>query len=100
MKLVPVEGNKKSIAELAQMAKAGPIILTRRGKPMAAIKDLSGKDWESLSLANNPQFMAIIESSRRSYRLKGGIGIDQVRKELGLKARSRNRHNSRKTTRD
>jgi hypothetical protein len=97
MKLLPIEGNKKSIAELAQMARTGPVILTQHGKPMAAVKDLSGKDWESISLANNPQFMAIIESSRRSFRLKGGIGIDQIRKEMGLKIRSR-RHNSRKTT--
>ena len=96
MKLLPIEGNKKSISELAQMARTGPVILTQHGKPMAAVKDLSGKDWESISLANNPQFMAIIESSRRSFRLKGGIGIDQVRKELGLKVGRRQRHNSQK----
>jgi hypothetical protein len=98
MKVLPIEGNKKSIAELAQMAKNGPVILTRDGRPLAAVRDLSGKDWESVSLANNPQFMAIIESSRRSFRIKGGIGIDQVRQQLGLKVRNQHRRNSRRPT--
>ncbi len=96
MRLLPIEGTKKSISELAQMAKSGPVILTRQGKPMAAVKDLSGKDWESVSLANNPQFMAIIEESRSSFRREGGIGIDEVRTQLGLKVKSRYRRNSRK----
>lgn len=91
MKLLAIEGNKKSIADLAQMAKAGPVILTRHGKPMAAVRDLTGKDWESISLANNPQFMAIIEKSRRSYRLHGGIGINDVCKELGFSGKRRHR---------
>jgi len=62
MKLLAIEETKKSIAQIAQMAKNGPVILTRRGKPMVAVKDLSGKDWESISLASNPEFMAIIEN--------------------------------------
>jgi hypothetical protein len=74
-----------SAEDLASLAKKEPVILTRNGQPLVAVKDLSGSDWESVSLANNPQFIAIIESSRRSYREKGGIPLDQIRKELGLK---------------
>ena len=96
MKLLAIEKTKKSIAQIAQMAKNGPVILTRRGKPMVAVKDLSGKDWESISLASNPEFMAIIEESRSSFRREGGIGIDEVRTQLGLKVKSRYRRNSRK----
>jgi hypothetical protein len=96
MKLISIEGNTKSIAELARMSKDGPVILTRKGKPMAAVRHLAGNDWESISLANNRQFMQIIENSRRSYRLHGGIGIDDVRKQLGLKVSSKHRHNSRR----
>jgi hypothetical protein len=29
--------------------------------------------------------MALIEESRRSYREKGGIGLDDLRQELGSK---------------
>jgi hypothetical protein len=39
---------------------------------------------ESASLANNPRFRALIEQSRRSYSEQGGIGLEDVRRELGL----------------
>src|ERR1700674_1456236 len=84
MKVVPVEQADLTFPELAERAKAGPVILTRKGKPLASIKDLSGSDWESISLANNPRFLALIEESRRSYREEGGIPLDEVRQELGL----------------
>ena len=49
-----------------------------------SVRDLSGSDWESTALANNSRFVEIIEQSRRSYREQGGIGIEQLRRELGL----------------
>jgi hypothetical protein len=61
MKVIELEKTKLTIAELAKMAKAGPVVLTRNGKPMAAVKDLSGCDWEAILLANNPKFQALIE---------------------------------------
>lgn len=91
MKLVPVETSNLTLPHLAKMAKHGPVILTRKGKPLVAAKDLAGWDWESVSLANNPRFIQIIERSRRSYRESGGIGIDDVRKKLGLKRFQRRR---------
>ncbi len=87
MKTVPVEDTVLTADELARMAKKEPVILTRNGRPLVAVKDLSGADWETVSLANNPKFIAIIEASRRSYREKGGIPLDQIREELGLKPR-------------
>ena len=88
MKVVPVEESDVTASQLAKMAKSGSVILTRNGRPLAAVKDLSGSDWESVSLANNPRFIALIEESRRSYREQGGIPIDDLRKEFGLRPRS------------
>ena len=87
MKTVAVENTTLTPKELAKMAKKEPVILTRNGQPLVAVKDLSGSDWETVSLANNPRFIALIEASRRSYRERGGIPLDLVRKELGLKPR-------------
>jgi len=50
------------------------------------IKDMFGSDWESLPLANNLQFRALIEESRRSYREEGGISLEELQAELGLQA--------------
>ena len=52
---------------------------------MVAVKALAGADWESLSLANNPRFIELIEESRRSYREESSIPLEALRAELGLK---------------
>lgn len=89
MRTLALEDSSVTTDELVRMAGKGPLILTRKGQPVAAVKDLSGSDWESVSLANNSRFIALIEASRRDYREKGGISLEQVRKELGLAARTR-----------
>ena len=43
-------------------------------------------DWESIALATNPKFLAIIESSRNSR--KPGLSTEQMRRRLGLKRRA------------
>ncbi len=95
MNVVPIE--KASLADVAELARSGTVILTRKGKPLAAVKDLSNSDWESVSLANNPRFREIIEDSRRSYREEGGISLEELRKELGLKAKKPSRRGKKKT---
>ena len=58
---------------------------------VVAVRDLSGSDWESVSLASNPKFMALIEESRRSYRDSGGISLEDLRHELDLGTATRSR---------
>ena len=84
MKVVPLEGTTMTVPELVELARGEAVILTRGGEPLISVRELSGSDWESASLANSPRFAAIIEQSRRSYREKGGIGIEQLRRELDL----------------
>jgi hypothetical protein len=86
MKVVPLEGMTMTVPELVELAKGEAVILTRGGQPLVAVRDVSGSDWEAAARANNPRFTAIIERSRRSYKDKGGIGIEQLRRELGLEA--------------
>jgi hypothetical protein len=84
MKVVPLEEARMTLPELVELAKVEPVILTLGGQPMVSVRDLSGSDWESASLVNNPRFQELIEQSRRSYRENGGIGLEQVRREFGL----------------
>src|SRR5436305_1097108 len=88
MKVIPVEGTNVTLPDVAKLAKEGTVILTKSGKPVAAIRDVSGSDWESISLAANPQFRKLIEDSRRSFRERGGIGLEELRAELGLKKKT------------
>ncbi len=85
MKAIALEDISITVAELAKMAGKHAVILTRGGKPVASVKGLDGLDWESVALANNPRFVALIEESRRSYREEGGTSLAEVRQQLGLK---------------
>lgn len=89
MKTVAMENMTLTAEELAAMAQKEPVILTRKGHPVAAVKDLRGSDWESVSLANNPKFIELIEASRRSYRKQGGIGLEEIRQQFGLRAKAK-----------
>lgn len=84
MKVVLLEETALTVAELAELVKEGAVIFTRNGQPQFAVKDVSGSDWESVSLASSPRFMAIIEESRRAYKETGGIGLDELSRELGI----------------
>jgi hypothetical protein len=88
MNVVPIEKTTLTLPQAADLAKHGTVILTRNGKPLAAIKNLTGADWESLALADNPRFQTLIEESRRSGRNEGALSLSQVCQELGLKAKS------------
>jgi hypothetical protein len=83
LKVLPLEDTTLTVSELEELVKEGPVILTRDGQPCLVIKDASGSDWESISLGLNPRFLALIESSRRSHREKGGVGLDDLRRDIG-----------------
>jgi hypothetical protein len=85
MKTLALEETTLTAEQLAALARKQPIILTRRGKPVVAVKDVSGSDWESVSLANSTKFIELIDASRRSYLREGGIPLAEVRRQLGLK---------------
>jgi hypothetical protein len=55
---------------------------------------LAGSDWETLALANNPEFMSMLERSFRSLRQEGGIPIEDVARELGLSLPHKRRRRS------
>jgi hypothetical protein len=89
MKTIALEDTTLTVAQLARIARQQPVILTRKGKPVAAVNDLGGSDWEAVSLANNPRFRELIEQSRRSHQKQGGISLEEVRSRLGLKPKRR-----------
>ena len=57
-----------------------PVVIVHRGFALAALVPLGNMDYESIELANNPRFLAILEASRASYEREGGIPSEEVKK--------------------
>ncbi len=60
-------------------------MVTRRGKPLMALTPIKKGDWESVAIATNPKFMAIIERSRASHKPGTGISTEEMRRRLAAK---------------
>ena len=86
VKLTEVRGSRSAYAREGLRE---PVVVTKRGKPLMAVMPLlKYDDWESVSLATNPRFMAIIERSRASARAHGCIPLEEIRRKYRLKRKA------------
>lgn len=51
--------------------------------PFVLIED-EETDLEAVTLSTHPQFLELIEQSRRRHKAEGGISSDEMRRRLGL----------------
>jgi hypothetical protein len=84
MRTLEIADATGQLASYARKLRRRPLIVTRRGRPMMALVPLENVDLETLSLSTNPDFIALIESSRARYPAGTGIPIEVVRRRLGL----------------
>ena len=59
------------------------MVITKNGKPLAALVSITNADIETVSLSNNPKFIALIERSRSRQKSDGGISTEEMRRRLG-----------------
>ena len=84
MKLAPVADVKAHLSGYLDAAAEGPVIITRNGRPVAALVSVADEDeLERLVLAYTPRFRRLLERAERSIRRTGGIEHDELWKELG-----------------
>ena len=84
MKTLEIADATGPLATYARKLRRRPLIVTRRGRPMMALVPLENVDLETLSLGSDPDFIALIESSRRRTPAGTGIPIEAVRRGLGV----------------
>ena len=75
----------KSTQALVEDAKKDTVILTRRGKPVAALVPVDPDQWEDWVVSTHPDFIEIIKRSDARYKAEGGISMDEIRHKYGLK---------------
>ncbi len=90
MKMLEISKATAPLARYARDVKKEPVILTRGGRPVAALVAIENADVETATLSTHPKFLALIERSRRRQKSEGGISSKEVRRRLGLKQATHN----------
>ncbi len=84
MKVIEKSKATSPLSEYTSGIEEGPVVITRDGKPIAALIAIENTDLETVSLSNNQKFQDIIERSRVRHNAEGGISSDEMRRKLGL----------------
>jgi antitoxin (DNA-binding transcriptional repressor) of toxin-antitoxin stability system len=82
MRTVEFADAKLPLSEYARKIKKEPFIITKEGKPVAALISIVNADMETVSLSNNPKFIWLIERSRTRQKTEGGISAKEMRRRL------------------
>jgi antitoxin (DNA-binding transcriptional repressor) of toxin-antitoxin stability system len=84
-----VEISEVSLADYGGKEGEEPLVLTRRGRPVAAVVPIGpGVDLESFALSHDPEFIEIINRSWKGYQKTGGISLEELREAHGPVAHS------------
>jgi len=85
MKVVEISKATTSLGDYVRRLRKRPVVVTRNGKPVAALVPIENADLETISLSTNPKFLAIIERSRRRAKTEGVISHEEIRRRFGLR---------------
>ncbi len=78
-----------SKASLSEYGHSETWLLTRGGKPVAAVVPVrSGVDAETFTLSHHPAFIEGINRSWQSYQENGGTSLEDVEREFGVKPKA------------
>jgi prevent-host-death family protein len=89
MKTLEMSKATASLADYAREVDKEPVIVTRHGRPVAALMPIENADRETVSLSTNARFLALIERSRQRHEAEGGISSDEMRRRLQVERRPR-----------
>jgi prevent-host-death family protein len=78
VKKIEIADASAPLGTYAKHVKKEPVIITEKGKPIAALVAIDAGDEESLSLSANPRFLDLIGRSRRRLKREGGIPAEEM----------------------
>jgi PHD/YefM family antitoxin component YafN of YafNO toxin-antitoxin module len=80
VKMIELTKATEPLAEYVKTIEGEPVVIVHRGYALVALVPLDNMDYESIELANNPRFLAILAEARASYTCKGGVPSEEVKK--------------------
>ncbi|MCI0621524.1 MAG: type II toxin-antitoxin system Phd/YefM family antitoxin [Acidobacteria bacterium] len=94
MKTLELQDAIGSLAEYVRAVGQEPVIVSLKGKPVAALISIENADWETATLSTNPEFLALIRRSRIRQEKEGGLSSVELRRRLAQASKGLTRHAS------
>lgn len=82
MKAIKLPKGLEPFLEAAEASTQDTLVFTRKKRPVAALVSLRDIDRESLALSTNPEFLRIIETSRKEIRMGKKISLEKLEREF------------------
>ena len=83
MKIAPLYQVKNSLSRLVKETESGPVVITKNGKPCAALVHLAeDEDMESFMLSHSPRFLKLLDRAADNTRRKGGTRLSELMRKL------------------
>src|SRR5580704_1928469 len=97
MKIASVAQIKSQFSAFLKASEAGPVVVTRNGRPVAVIVGVHDEDEiERLLMAYSPRLQAILESSRKQIREGDVLSHEEFWSEVEASRTSKRRGRKRK----
>jgi prevent-host-death family protein len=92
MRIESVRMVRERLSEMIKTLPQGPVIITKNGRPCAALVPLAADgDLEAFLVAHHPKFVALID---RGAAQRGGLSLDAVEREVSQRERKSKRRAS------
>ena len=83
MKIAPLHEVKNRLSELVKQTESGPVVITKNGRPCAALVHLAeDEDMESFMLSHNPRFLRLLDRAAERTKRQGGTRLSELGKVL------------------
>ncbi len=95
MKIAALYQVKNNLSEFVKQTLSGPVVITKNGRPCAALVYLAeDEDMESFLLSHNPRFLKLLDRAAERTERLGGTPLSELERKLrapkkGARRRSR-----------
>jgi len=79
MRMVSLRELKINPSKVLKSLGKQDVVITRRGKPAAALIPLDEDTLDDFIIAHHPTLLKSLDAAREEYRKKGGVSHDEMR---------------------
>jgi PHD/YefM family antitoxin component YafN of YafNO toxin-antitoxin module len=80
MKTINLSDATAPLAEYVKQMEGEPITIMHKGVALAVLAPAGNDDYESVQMSTNPEFIALLEKSRKSIREGRSFSGEEARK--------------------